>query len=66
MKKRKLFFISLCALIGLGICSLWLMSKKSVEAQYTPQDAHPLKTINQKAKIARNGGLNDSKDLSVN
>lgn len=41
----------------------WLSQNEIAEAQTNPEMPHPLAAINQKAKDARSGDLNDAKDL---
>lgn len=60
MKRRILVFLSLVVVIGIG--GFWLTGKGPVEAQSSPQGAHPLKAINDKARAARAGSISDAED----
>jgi hypothetical protein len=62
MKKRILFFLSLSLVVGSGAGWFWLSEKDSVEAQSSPQAAHPLQAINDKARVARAGGISDAEE----
>lgn len=63
MKRQILFVLSLSLIVILGIGLFWLSQNEVAEAQTNKETPHPLAAINQKAKDARSGDLNDVKDL---
>ena len=60
MKRKILLVSSLSLLAVLSIGLFWLTPKDVAQAENVP---HPLESINQKAKDARDGNLTDAKDL---
>lgn len=63
MQRKYLFSLSLILILGLVVGAFWWSNSQTTQAEKKPDDVHPYEAVNNKAKDARRGDLEASKEL---